>query len=283
MYRGRLMEKQLDAINYFLHTSEKDIQLFFKDISFTEFFYKLLNPATSASFLKNNTFNDNLQKIVMRYGKDQETTLEILNPIYQKMQLKTDSEFSDVYSLLLFNFMQWLLTIDLNTVESSGTSREIIYINLISKLFNMYCNKYEQNIIDFSFTVPEFFNSDKFRVNQGLIKNQTTIELLNKHSKLEYLFKILLSNFQREQKKQIGIINEIALEHLNNLIRKIQIKIEEQLNYNTNIDRYSFKYHDLNNYPNIKWEQDHKGHVMTDMCSLFPDNNDTDKKKMKKK
>jgi len=283
MYRGRLMEKQLDAINYFLHTSEKDIQLFFKDISFTEFFYKLLNPATSASFLKNNTFNDNLQKIVMRYGKDQETTLEILNPIYQKMQLKTDSEFSDVYSLLLFNFMQWLLTIDLNTVESSGTSREIIYINLISKLFNMYCNKYEQNIIDFSFTVPEFFNSDKFRVNQGLIKNQTTIELLNKHSKLEYLFKILLSNFQREQKKQIGIINEIALEHLNNLIRKIQIKIEEQLNYNTNIDRYSFKYHDLNNYPNIKWEQDHKGHVMTDMGSLFPDNNDTDKKKMKKK
>ena len=33
IYRGKLMEKQLDAINYFLHTSEKDIQLFFKDIS----------------------------------------------------------------------------------------------------------------------------------------------------------------------------------------------------------------------------------------------------------
>ena len=168
--------------------------------------------------------------------------------------------------------------------DHDGVEKNFIYINLISKLFNMYCSKYEENIIDFSFSVPEFFNTDKFRVNQGLIKNQTTIELINKHSKLEYLFKILLSNFQREQKKQVGIINEIALEHLNNLIRKIQIKIEEQLNYNTNIDRYNFKYQDLTNYPNIKWEEDHRGHVMTDMGSLFPDNNgDDDKKKLDKK
>jgi hypothetical protein len=283
IYRGKFMEKQLDAINYFLHTSEKDIKLFFKDITFTEFFYKLLNPYTDQSFLRNGTFNDNLQKIIIRFGKDQESTLEILNPIYQKMQLKTDSEFSDVYSLLLFNFMQWLLTIDINTIETSGTSRDIIYINMISKLFNMYCSKYEDNIIQFVFTVPDFFNSDKFRVNQALIKNQTTIELINKHSKLEYLFKILLSNFQKEQKKEIGIINSIALEHLNNLIRKVHVKIEEQLNYNNNLDRYSYKFQDLSQYPNIKWEEDHRGHVYPEIGSLFGDGEGDDKKKLDKK
>ena len=124
------------------------------------------------------------------------------------------------------------------------------------------------------------FNEDEQVLNGSYSE---IIELINKHSKLEYLFKILLSNFQREQKKQVGIINEVALEHLNNLIRKIQIKIEEQLSYNTNIDRYTFKYQDLQKYPNIKWEQDHRGYVMTDMGSLFPETTEDDKKKLNKK
>lgn len=282
IYKGKLSERQLNAINYFLHTSKRDLELFFKDSNFSQFFYKMLNPFTNNSFLKDNSFNSNLQKIIIRYNDNQESTLEILNPLYQKMQLKIDSEFSDVYSLLLFNFMQWLLQIDVSKIENSGTTRELVYINLMSKLFNMYCSKYEQNIIDFIFTIPDFFNSDKFRVNQALIKNQTTIELINKHSKLEYLFKIVLSSFQKEHKKEIGIINNIALEHLNKLIRAIQIRVEEQLNYNTQLDRHSYQLKDLSQFPNIKWEEDHRGNVYPEIGTLFGET-DSDKKKLDKK
>ena len=233
IYKGKLSEKQLKAITYFLHTNQRDLELFFKETNFAEFFYKILNPFANNSFLKTTGFQNNLEKLIIRFPKiQQEYTLEILNPIYQKMVLKTDSEFSDVYSILLFNFMQWLLTVDLDTIEISGTTREMVYINLISKLYNMYIQKYEKNIIDFIFVVPPFFNNEKFRINQQLIKNQTTLDLINKNVKLEYIFKIILSSFQKEHKKNIGVINEIALQHLNVLIHNIQIKVEEQFNYN---------------------------------------------------
>lgn len=284
IYKGKLTDKQLKALTYFLYTNEKDTQIFFKDTNFAEFFYKLLNPFATQSYLKIDGFQQNLEKIVIRFVKsNKEYTLEILNPMYQKMQLKTDSEYSDVYSLLLFNFMQWLIGIDLDEIEIEGTTREIVYINLICKLFNMYIQKYERNIIDFIFVVPEFFNSDKFRINQALINNKTTLDYINKHSKIEYVFKIIMSNFQRQHKKEIGIINNIALEHLNNLSRKIQVKVEEQFNYNIKLNKYSYQLTNLNKYPNIKWEEDSKGYVYPEVDSLFPDNDGSDKKKKFKK
>jgi len=280
IYRGRLGEKQLKAITYFLHTNQKDLELFFKETNFTEFFYKMLNPFAATSFLKSTGFQNNLEKIIIRFPKtQQEYTLEILNPMYQKTILKTDSEFSDVYSILLFNFMQWILTVDLDTIEISGTTRELVYINLISKLYNMYIQKYEKNILDFIFVVPPFFNNEKFRINQQLIKNQTTIDLINKHSKLEYVFKILLSSFQREHKKSIGIINEIALKHLNDLVRNIQLKVEDQFNYNIKLDAHAYQLKDLSKYPNIKWEEDSKGRVYPEIGKLFNDT-ESDKKKL---
>jgi hypothetical protein len=147
----------------------------------------------------------------------------------------------------------------------------------------MYIQKYERNIIDFIFVVPEFFNSDKFRINQALINNKTTLDYINKHSKIEYVFKIIMSNFQRQHKKEIGIINNIALEHLNNLSRKIQVKVEEQFNYNIKLNKYSYQLTNLNKYPNIKWEEDSKGYVYPEVDSLFPDNDGSDKKKKFKK
>ncbi len=283
IYKGKLSDKQIKALTYFMNTEKHDADLIFKETNFAEFFYKLLNPNIKGSYLKYEGFQSNLEKIILRFNKtQQEYTLEILNPIYQKMQLKTDSEYSDVYSVLLFNFMQWLLTIDLDTITVSGTTREIVYINLICKLYNMYLQKYENNIIDFIFVVPEFFNNDKFRINQSFITNSTTLAFINKNSKLEYVFKILLSNFQRQHKKNIGILNDIALEHLNTLSRKIQIKTEEQFNYNRTLNNFS-KTPSLDKYPNIKWEEDNKGYVYPEIDSIFPDSTGNDKKKIKDK
>lgn len=281
IYKGKLTDKQLFSINQFLHTDKTDLSLFFNESNFASFFYNLLNPAKSNSFLTNN-FQDNLEKIIIRFNKSQkEYTCEILNPLYQRMELKIDSEYSDVYSILLFNFVQFLLTIDLNELQITGNLREEIYINLISKLYNMYINKYEKNIIDFIFVVPQFFNSDKFKINQSLITDQSTLDYINKHSKLEYVFKIVLSAFQRPHKKEIGIIKDIALDHLNDMIKKIQLKIEDQFRYNSRLNKYSYQFKDLSKYPNIKWEEDSKGYVYPEIDSIFGDYKGLDKKKIK--
>jgi hypothetical protein len=280
IYNGKLSEKQIKLITYFLYTSSDDIPMFFKSNDFTEFFYKLLNPFTKNSYLKNG-FQSNLEKIIIRYvNSNKEMTLEILNPMYQRMQLKVESEYSDVYSLLIFNFIQWLLTIDINELEIRGNNRELIYINLMSELFNQYIKLNGDNIINFKFTVPEFFNSDKFRINQLLIQNKETIDIINTHSKFEYLFKILLSNFKHKHKKKIGILNDAALKCLNELVDKISIKIETQFSYNKKLNSFSTMTN-LDNYPNIKWEADAKGYVYPQVDSLFGDSiDDEDKKKL---
>ena len=282
IYRGKLNDKQVQAINLFLHTSKEDLNLFYKDSNFAKFFYKLLNPNKKKSYLSDE-FQDNLEKIIIRFNKsEKEYTCEILNPLYQKQELKVQSEYSDVYSILLFNFMQYLMSVNLEDLQIDGTSRELIYLNIICKLYNMYLEKYKDDILNFSFIVPTFFQTDKFRINQAFIKNETTIDFINTHPKLEYVFKIILSTFKTKMKKQIGVFNETTLEHLNNLIVKVHIKVEEQLNYNIKINKYSYQLKDMKDYKNITWEEDYKGYVYPDVVSLFGDYDEDKKKKMKK-
>lgn len=285
LYKGKLGDKQLKALTYFLHTSQRDLELFFKESSFAEFFYKILNPFAQASYLKNTGFQNNLEKLIIRFkDSNVETTMEILNPMYQRMSLRTDSEFSDVYSILLFNFMQWMTTVDLETIEIAGTTRELVYINLMSKLFAMYVGKYEKNIIDFVFSVPTFFSRDKFRINQDLIANKTVIDYIEKSPKLEYVLKIVLSSFQRERKKPIGIINEVALRHLNNLVKDVQMKVDAQFSINYGLDQHAYRLNTLDKFPNLKWEQDHRGYVYPEIASMFDEKpGGDDKKKMTKK
>lgn len=278
IYKGRLDDKQLAIINQFLHTDKEDLLMFFNETNFAKFFYNLLNPLTSNSFL-NSDFQNNLEKLVIRFSKSQkEYTCEILNPLYQRMELKVDSEYADVYSILLFNFVQFLLTIDLEQLQIEGTGKDEIYINLICKLYNIYISKYEKNIIDFKFIIPGFFKSDKFKINQALIKDKTTLDYINKNNKLEYVFKIVLSSFQKQHKKPIGIIQDISLKHLNDTIKKVQLKIEDQFRYNSRLSKFAYQFKDLSQFPNIKWEQDNKGYVYPEIDSLFQKDVDIDKK-----
>lgn len=280
IYKGKLSEKQLLNITYFLHINKNDVDLFFKNTNFAEFFYNLLNPFIKNSYLKNNDFQDNLQKLIIRFVKsNEEYTLELLNPLYKKLNLKTNSEFGEVYSILLFNFMDWLLTVNLDDITINGNNREIIYINLMCKLFNMYINVYEKNILSFNFVIPHFFMQDKFKINQEFIVNKTTLDLINKNAKYEYIFKIILTNFRYEKKKTIGIINDVALYHLNQLIKNVQIKIEELFNYNSKINQYGFKT-TLNSFPNIKYDTDSKGYVQQPTIDHYFD---VDKEKEGKK
>lgn len=273
IYDGKLSDKQLKMITYFLYTSTEDVPLIFKDKDFTEFFYKLLNPFTENSYLKDG-FQPNLEKIIIRFKHiEKEMTLEVLNPMYKKMQLTINSEYSNVYSLLIFNFMQYLLKIDLDKYTIKAPNTELTYISLICEIYNEYMLKHANEILDFDFSIPEFFSNDKFKVNQQLIKNKETINWINKDEKFEYLFKIILSVFRHEQKKSIGVLTNTALKYLNELINQIHIKVEKMYLISKNIETI-----DLDKYPNLKWSSDYKGYSYPEIDSIFNDSNDTDKK-----
>ena len=46
----------------------------------------------------------------------------------------------------------------------------------MSKLFNVYVSETKQDLIDFDFVVPDFFDKDKFKINVELIPNNSDSE-----------------------------------------------------------------------------------------------------------
>lgn len=282
IYKGKLSNKQIKNISSFISTSTTDLEYLHNETNFAKFFYNELNPNFSASYL-NTDFQDNLEKIIIRFEKDFKTiTLDVLNPMYVRNDTKIDSNYSDIYSILIFNFLEYLYSIDLESISTTGRNREIIYVNLICELYNKYMFLYSDNIKQLEFNIPDFFNDDKFKINQLLISDKTTIDFINVDNKNEYLLKIILNTFRNKQTKKIGIFTDLTLKYLNDIIRKLHIKIEELFNYNINFPSYLVKT-DLDKFPNIKWEEDNKGRVKTTQGKLFDDTlSNNNKKKFKK-
>ena len=50
------------------------------------------------------------------------------------------------------------------------------------------CKTGKQDLLDFDFVVPEFFDKDKFKINIELISNKLTKDYIKESDKLEYIF-----------------------------------------------------------------------------------------------
>jgi len=163
IFEGSLSDSMKEAIKYFLYTSDKDLEYVFGEKTFSFFFYKLLNPQVTGSFLMEDEFQKNLQKIIIR-TKNNNVSFEILNPLYQRISSENDTSFTEIYSLILLNFMTFCQTINLEDIKIRGNNRDEMYLFLMSSLFNTYISNVKEDIENFEFTIPEFFNKDKFKI-----------------------------------------------------------------------------------------------------------------------
>ena len=186
IFQGRLSDDMKEAITYFINTSEEDLLYVFGESSFAYFFYKILNPNSTNSFLMEDRFQENLEKIVIKL-KDKDLSFQILNPLYQRVSEENSTEFTEIYTLILVNFLTFCQTINLEDVKIKGKRRDELYVYLICKLFNMYISEVKDDLINFDFTVPQFFDKEKFKINVELIPNKLTKEFIEENSKLSSL------------------------------------------------------------------------------------------------
>lgn len=268
IFKGKLNEKQLEIINLFLHTSENDLDYVFEENNFTYFFYKILNPNLQNSFLMDE-FNDNLEKIIIRINGDDECSFEILNPSYEKMNLSNKTEYLNTYTLILLNFLEFLQLADFDKVKLKDITKDELYIEFISAIFNEYVDNIKKEIKNWNLAIPSFFSDDKFKINTFLLKNQKTIDLIKSDVKLEYIFKILLGSFNKTKKKPLGIFDEKTVELFNNEVIKISNFLESVLKINR---EYLLRNNDLLNfqdYFNINYNQSADGEIFPDVDKLM--------------
>jgi hypothetical protein len=282
IFKGKLNEKQLEIINLFLHTSEKDLDYVFGENNFAYFFYQILNPNLQNSFLMPG-FNDNLEKIIIRINGNDEMSFEILNPFYEKMSLSNKTEYLETYSIILLNFLEFLQLIDLQKMKLKEITKDELYIELISSIFNEYVENIKKELDDWNLSIPEFFSNDKFRINTFLLKNQKTIDLIKSSGKIEYLFKLILSSFNKKKDKPVGIFNEKTLELFNKQVDIISNFLDELLKVNRefflrNNDLMNFK-----DYFNVKYNVDSQGQVYPDVDKLMAEIPESEEKKKMKK
>jgi hypothetical protein len=264
VFKGKLGEETKEAIKYFLNTSEQDLEFVFGEKSFSYFFYKILNPSTQGSFLMNGDFQNNLEKLIIRV-ENENLSLEVLNPLYKKISEGNSTEFVEIYTLILINFLNFCQSIDMNQIKINGNKREEAYLFLICKLFNIYLSEIKDDLMNFDFVVPEFFDKDKFRINTELIPNKLTKNYIQEDNKLEYCFKVILGSFNKKRKKPIGIFTDSTITIFNHFVDLIQTKIDQYFNKKSEIELTRSGLVDFGEFFDIKYDVDAEDQVYPDV------------------
>jgi hypothetical protein len=264
IFEGKLSDTMKEAIKYFLNTSEDDLEYVFGEKSFAFFFYKILNPNTDSSFLMDDKFQDNLEKILIR-TKDKDISFEILNPLYTRISSENSTEFTEIYTLILINFLTFCQSINLEDIKLKGKKRDEMYIYLICKLFNIYVSDVRDDLENFEFVIPEFYTSEKFKINRELIDNKLTLELIDESDKLEYIFKSILSSFSKKRKKPIGIFTDNTVILFNNFVDKINLLLDNNLKKMREIQITQSGLLDFGDFFEIQFDTDGAGEVYPDI------------------
>jgi len=282
LFKGILSDVQKEAITYFVNTSEKDLEYVFDESSFTYFFYKLLNPTLKSSFLMNNeNFQENLEKLVIKLdgNYDDDISFQILNPLYQKASDTNSTEFVEIYSLMIINFLQFCQLVDFNKIKLTSTKRDEMYLELICKMFNIYIGNVKDDILGFNFVIPKFFNKEKFKLNIEVLPNKLTKEYVEEDYKIEYLFKIILGSFNKKRKKEIGVFTKNTLDLFNRFVDKINTFIDYNLNISHEIELAKSGLLNFDDYYKIKWEEDSDGKIYPNVADEVEAQEEKEKKK----
>jgi hypothetical protein len=280
IFQGQLSERMKEAIKYFVNTSESDLEYVFGEKSFAYFFYKILNPNSEGSFLMNDDFQKNMEKLILR-SKTKELSFELLNPLYKRISESNSTEFVEIYTLILVNFLNFCQSINLEEIKLSGEKRDEVYIYLMSKLFNIYIGEVKQDLLEFDFVVPQFFDKQKFKINTELIKNKLTRQYIEEESKLEYIFKVILGSFNKKRKKPIGVFTENTVTLFNKFVDDISNYIDLYLNKMHEVELTRAGLLDFGDFFEIKYDQDGEGQVYPDIYTEFEKGVPEEKKKGK--
>ena len=278
IYQGKLTETMKEAIIYFLNTSEDDLDYVFGDKSFSYFFYKILNPLSENSFLMEEDFQKNLEKLIIR-SSIRDISFELLNPLYKRMSDSNSTEFVEIYTLILVNFLNFCQSIQIESIKLKGDTKEEMYIYLVCKLFNIYVGEVKEDLLNFDFVVPEFFDKEKFKINTELIKNKLTKDYLKEDDKLEYIFKVILGSFSKKRKKPIGIFTENTVKLFNKFVDDIENYIGQYLNKIQEIELGRAGLLDFGDFFDIQYDTDGEGQVYPDVYDEFEKEAETGKKK----
>lgn len=284
LFSGVLSNKQLELIKYFLHTNKNDLEYIFGEgnDNFASFFYKILNPSFKNSILMHEgSYQDMLDKLIIKIDGKDEISLTILNPLY----LKTDDKlnhYTETYTIIILDFLEFLQGIDFEHKYIKGELGDVIYIDIISDLFNRYVEERAWRIKDFQFSIPPFFYDDKFKINKEFITNKQTKYIIDSSERSEFIFKVILQSFRIKKDKIVGLFNKNTIKIFNQYVDIINGMIDKALRIEREEELMKHNLLDFGSFYKIKYpDGDGEGKVYPDTYKKLDNETTIDNKKKK--
>jgi hypothetical protein len=231
IFNGTLDQLQKDRITSYLKTPEADLQKLFQSQSFTRFIISVLNPGLRTSTLMND-LDKPVEGIVFKFitpGESEVYSARLIDPIFHQHSANVtkpvDRRANDMYQIAMLDIIEFMEVSDIDSIQLNGEAPDERYIELMSILFNDYIQRNGHKYVGVDFETPDFAKKPEFDINLATIPNERTREIL-KNSKLYDLFKIIISSFRKYRKNTTSILTQQIIDTLNDIIQKIQNKIE---------------------------------------------------------
>ena len=241
IYNGFLEQYQKDKILDYLSTPEANLMALFKSQSFTRYIISILNPSLRTSALMND-IDKPVEGIVFKFitpGESEVYSARLVDPIFHQHSMNVtkpiDRKANDMYQIAMLDIIEFMELVDMDDTTLVSESPDERYIELMCILFNDYIKENGHKYIGVDFETPDFAKKPEFELNIGSIPNARTQELL-KNTKLNDLFKIIISSFRRYRKNTTPILTQQIINTLNGIIDKIQKKVEMVPEENTVMD-----------------------------------------------
>lgn len=230
VFDGKLSDKQIELINYFLSTRKEDLELIFgENDNFTSFFYKILS-ADKSSFLNSSGYNTELDKLIVRTS-EYDMSFEILNPMSNTIT-PSYMDFSMTYSIIVSEMLEFLYKNDYENIYVAGEDEENIYLNLMSELFVRFVEDKKNRILNFEFDMPPYIYMDSYKINRECLSSKLK-NLVDSDPRIEFIFKTCYKIFKNPVKKPFGVIDEKLLKLLNVEINNLRSVVDKKLNFET--------------------------------------------------
>ena len=231
IHNGYLTSLQKEKIMDYLSTPESNLLSMFNSLSFTRYIISILNPDLRTSALMND-IDKPIEGIVFKFitpGESEVYSARLIDPIMHQHSMNVtkpvDRKANDMYQIAMLDIIEFMELVNLNDIQLNSESPDERYIELICILFNDYIQKNGHKYIGVDFETPDFAKKPEFEINLATIPNERTREIL-KNSRLNDLFKIVISSFRKYRKNTTAILTKQIVDTLNSIIENIQKKVE---------------------------------------------------------
>jgi len=201
LFEGKLNEEQKNLLIAYDTKQYKG-----ESLSFAKMIEKIFGGTCSGE--------DIIEGIVIKSGDKLAQIIsyefDLLNEAYEKK-----NESRDFYDIIIMDLTQFLNEYNIPVMEAED--KEQTYLNIICDIFNKYCVKQSvSENMDAKYLAPPQFGYHG-SLNKKFIKNNETLEWIERGPIYEALFKVFLSSF-RKTKKSYGLLTESIVSNFNSYV-----------------------------------------------------------------